>query len=138
MDFIPLFFVCGGANYNKPLPGYENMRLYCPRCHNISLVAIKKREFFTFCFIPVIPTSLGEALQCTICTFQQSTSADQLNSFRTQSPQQQQVQIAGHFQNQQYAPMPVGRGPGAGLYHYQPYYQAQQVYPQQPQPTNYN
>ncbi|KAK9386002.1 hypothetical protein V1515DRAFT_587861 [Lipomyces mesembrius] len=135
MDFIPLFFVCGGANYNKPMPGYENLRLYCPRWSKV--VAIKKREFFTFCFIPVIPTSLGEALQCTICPYFQATSADQLNSFRTQSPQQQQMQIAGHFQNQQYAPMPMGRGPGAGSYHYQPYYQAQQVYPQQPQPTNY-
>ncbi|KAK9315456.1 hypothetical protein V1524DRAFT_415331 [Lipomyces starkeyi] len=134
MDFIPLFFVCGGANYNKPLPGYEDLRLYCPRWS--AVVAIKKREFFTFCFIPVIPTSLGEALHCTICPFEQATSADQLNSFRSQSPQQQ-MQLPGYFQNQQYAPMPMGQGPGAGSYHYQPYYQAQQVYPQQPQPTNY-
>ncbi|KAK9236317.1 hypothetical protein V1525DRAFT_407431 [Lipomyces kononenkoae] len=127
MDFIPLIFVCGGANYNKPLPGYESLRLYCPRCHNISLVAIKKREFFTFCFVPVIPISWGEALHCTICPYEQPTSTDQLNSLRAQSPQQQQMQITGYVLNQQYTPMPMGQGPGAGSYQYQPYYQSQQI-----------
>ncbi|KAK9244570.1 hypothetical protein V1506DRAFT_541174 [Lipomyces tetrasporus] len=127
MDFIPLFFVCGGTNYNKPLPGYENLRLYCPRCHNISLIAIKERAFFTFCFIPIIPTSWGEALHCTICPYQQATSADQLNTISAQSPQQQQSHLTGHFQNQQYAPMPMGQGPGAGSYQYQSYHQPQRV-----------
>ncbi|KAK7206788.1 hypothetical protein BZA70DRAFT_275080 [Myxozyma melibiosi] len=79
---IPMIFVCGGTNFNGPLKGYEGLRVNCPRCHNNSVMALKKREFFTFCFVPVIPTNYGKTLQCTICPYSRSTSDGELEQLK--------------------------------------------------------
>ncbi|KAK9481213.1 hypothetical protein V1514DRAFT_323250 [Lipomyces japonicus] len=83
-DLLFFFFVCGGTNFNSPIKGYEDLHVYCPRCHNFSLVPIHRREFFTFCYVPVIPTSWGDDLQCTICPYNQVTSREQLDQIRRQ------------------------------------------------------
>ncbi|KAF8462046.1 hypothetical protein BDZ91DRAFT_772742 [Kalaharituber pfeilii] len=74
------FFVCGTQDFSSNLHGYENLRVVCSRCHNNAVVARKRRQFFTFCFIPIIPISWGEELRCTICNYHQDTNKDQLNS----------------------------------------------------------
>ncbi|KAK9467009.1 hypothetical protein V1512DRAFT_247759 [Lipomyces arxii] len=84
------------------------------------VLSVKEREFFTFCFVPVIPTNWGEVLLCTICPYRQSTSVDQLNVIRAQNQSQQQSQMSNLYQQQQYAPLPVGQGPGAVNYEYYP------------------
>lgn len=42
-------------------------------CHNAAVTAIKRRTFFTFCFIPLVPIKWGKELRCTICQYHQST-----------------------------------------------------------------
>ncbi|KAK9383080.1 uncharacterized protein V2V93DRAFT_364200 [Kockiozyma suomiensis] len=81
---IPFIFVCGGTNFNGPLKGYEDMRVYCPRCHNNSVMPTKKREFFTLCFVPIVPTNWGCTLQCTICPWNVPTSEKELDQMRQQ------------------------------------------------------
>jgi len=47
--------------------------------------ALKYRGFFTFCFVPLIPTtSLRGRLivKCSICGYEQDTSIDQLENVR--------------------------------------------------------
>ncbi|KAF8448192.1 hypothetical protein BGX38DRAFT_1093311 [Terfezia claveryi] len=82
------FFVCGTQDFSSNLKGYENLRVVCPRCHNNAVIPRKRREFFTFCFIPLIPISWGEELRCTICGYHQDTNKDQLNGMIHQHPQQ--------------------------------------------------
>ncbi|KAK9455706.1 hypothetical protein V1511DRAFT_498493 [Dipodascopsis uninucleata] len=127
MEFIPMFFVCGGTNFNKPLSGYEGMNLYCPRCHNISVIVIKKREFFTFCFVPIIPTAFGEALQCTICPYTQPITQQQLSqiqgmNMQNQGAYQQNLAYQRSQQYEQQHQQELGLGPGAkaeqGRYQY--------------------
>ncbi|KAK9470393.1 uncharacterized protein V1510DRAFT_423150 [Dipodascopsis tothii] len=79
---MAFFFVCGATNYNGALKGYEDISLQCPRCHNQSVIAFKKREFFTLCFVPMIPTNYGPYLQCRICTFSQESSLEELDMIR--------------------------------------------------------
>ncbi|CUS12050.1 unnamed protein product [Tuber aestivum] len=78
------FFVCGTQDFSGALKGFEHIRVVCPRCHNSSVVAIKRRNFFTFCFIPIVPISWGEELRCSICQYHQSTNKGQLTSMQSQ------------------------------------------------------
>ncbi|KAK9447781.1 uncharacterized protein V1518DRAFT_420407 [Limtongia smithiae] len=116
---IPLFFVCGGTNFNSQLEEFSNFRFYCPKwyvfhlvylengirlivinctSHNNSVILIKKREFFTFCFVPVIPTDWGNEMHCTICNWSQGVNNEYLATLRAQSaggqPQQPQQAYA--------------------------------------------
>ncbi|KAI5843886.1 hypothetical protein DFP73DRAFT_478673 [Morchella snyderi] len=78
------FFTCGTQDFSSSLKGYEHIRAKCPRCHNPSVVAIKKRDFFTFCFIPVVPIGWGEELRCSICPYRQATNKEQLMQMQHQ------------------------------------------------------
>ncbi|KAK9458725.1 uncharacterized protein V1516DRAFT_116431 [Lipomyces oligophaga] len=79
---IPFLLICGSSNYDSPLKGYEDVRVTCPRCHNASVVALKQRRFISFWWIPVIPTSWADVLQCTICPWSQETTKEQLDGMK--------------------------------------------------------
>jgi len=85
------FFVCGTQDFSSSLKGYENVLVVCPRCHNNAVSARKRRVFFTFCFVPLVPVSWRKELRCGICGYAQETSDEQLNGMIAQSQQQQQA-----------------------------------------------
>lgn len=77
--FIPI--ICGTKDFNS---AYDNnpkhTGLYCPNCHNNSVTPIKRKEFFTFYFIPLVPVHWGKQLRCSICNWRQDfTSAAELD-----------------------------------------------------------
>ncbi|AHY74457.1 AQG_2a_G0001890.mRNA.1.CDS.1 [Saccharomyces cerevisiae] len=79
MSFIPI--VCGMKSFDSSydtVPGHQN--LYCPNCHNYSVGPIKRKEFFTIWFIPLVPVFWGKQLHCPICNWRQDFKNDeQLN-----------------------------------------------------------
>jgi len=81
-----LLFTCGSQDFSAKLQGYETLRVVCPHCHNASVVPIKRRTFFTFCFIPIVPIAWGEELRCTICQYHQGTSKQQLAGMQMNGP----------------------------------------------------
>ncbi|KAM0706333.1 hypothetical protein Q7P35_005659 [Cladosporium inversicolor] len=70
MAFI---FTCGTHTFSSILKGYENITAQCQNCGNFSARVYKRWEWFTFCFIPVIPFSLkpDKDVGCHICKFYQ-------------------------------------------------------------------
>ncbi|KAF2483708.1 hypothetical protein BDY17DRAFT_324421 [Neohortaea acidophila] len=70
MAFI---FTCGTHTFQSLLKGAEHITAQCQNCGNWSGKVIKKWEWFTFCFIPLIPFSLKpwHAVSCHICRFSQ-------------------------------------------------------------------
>ncbi|CDR46464.1 CYFA0S23e01244g1_1 [Cyberlindnera fabianii] len=79
MSFVPL--ICGTNNYDSNLSEYPS-DLQCPNCHNNSVHAIKRREFFTIWFIPLVPMYWGKQLACTICTWRQDVSTSDLEKYQ--------------------------------------------------------
>ncbi|KTW30172.1 hypothetical protein T552_00649 [Pneumocystis carinii B80] len=71
-------FFLGVDDFSSKIQGYENMILYCPICHNISAIPLHEKKFFTICFIPLIPYSLGKVIRCTICSWFQDTNDAEL------------------------------------------------------------
>jgi predicted RNA-binding Zn-ribbon protein involved in translation (DUF1610 family) len=71
-------------SYNSKIPGYENLRFYCPHCHNVAVEAIKQRSFFTLCWVPLIPLGWGKKLHCTICNWSQDTNDSALANMAQQ------------------------------------------------------
>lgn len=64
MAFI---FTCGTHTFTSNLKGYEHVTARCTNCGNYSARVFKRWEWFTFCFLPIIPFSLkpwqeGESL----------------------------------------------------------------------------
>ena len=92
-DLHSNYIVCGTQDFSSSLKGYENIRVVCPRCHNHNVIARKRRQFFTFCFIPIVPISWGEELRCTICGYNQETNQQQLDGMQQQQVQGQQGQM---------------------------------------------
>ncbi|KAH0039561.1 hypothetical protein KCU78_g1293, partial [Aureobasidium melanogenum] len=70
MAFI---FTCGTHTFNSLLQGYENITAQCQNCGNFSAKIYKRWEWFTFCFVPVIPFSFKpyHEVGCHICHFYQ-------------------------------------------------------------------
>ncbi|TKA78079.1 hypothetical protein B0A55_03267 [Friedmanniomyces simplex] len=66
-------FTCGTHNFRSLLAGYENVTVQCQNCGNFSGNIVKNWEWFTFCFVPLIPFSLKpwHAVHCNVCQFQQ-------------------------------------------------------------------
>ncbi|KAF2093402.1 hypothetical protein NA57DRAFT_81330 [Rhizodiscina lignyota] len=66
-------FTCGTHTFTSPLKGYENVVVQCQNCGNISARPYKRWEWFTFCFVPLIPFSLKpwHEVGCHICNFYQ-------------------------------------------------------------------
>ena len=67
------FFTCGTHTFSSLLSGAENITVQCQNCGNFSGKVMKRWEWFTFCFIPVIPFSLKpyKEVGCHICNFYQ-------------------------------------------------------------------
>ncbi|EME45952.1 hypothetical protein DOTSEDRAFT_147773 [Dothistroma septosporum NZE10] len=70
MAFI---FTCGTHTFQSLLAGYENITVQCQNCGNFSGKITKRWEWFTFCFVPIIPFSLKpyHDVSCHICRFHQ-------------------------------------------------------------------
>ncbi|CAG59077.1 uncharacterized protein GVI51_F03817 [Nakaseomyces glabratus] len=67
--FIPL--VCGLNSWDKPYTKVQTAPLYCPHCHNYSVQPVKRRQFFSVWFIPLVPLHVGKQLHCNICNWRQ-------------------------------------------------------------------
>ncbi|KAI4920986.1 uncharacterized protein J4E92_007607 [Alternaria infectoria] len=67
------FFTCGTHTFTSRLAGTENLTLQCQNCGNNTGRVMKRWEWFTFCFIPVIPFSLKprKEVGCHVCNFWQ-------------------------------------------------------------------
>ncbi|KAF2223474.1 hypothetical protein BDZ85DRAFT_261649 [Elsinoe ampelina] len=70
MAFI---FVCGTHTFSSQLKGYEHMTVQCQNCGNFSGRVYKRWQWFTICWIPIIPFSLKpwQEVGCHICNFYQ-------------------------------------------------------------------
>ncbi|KAF2713571.1 hypothetical protein K504DRAFT_338403, partial [Pleomassaria siparia CBS 279.74] len=66
-------FTCGTHTFQSPLKGAENLTVTCQNCGNFSGRILKRWEWFTFCFVPIIPFSLKpyKEVGCHICRFYQ-------------------------------------------------------------------
>lgn len=74
--FVPLLF--GLKDFDKDISSDELPRnLMCPHCHNNSVSPIKRREFFTVWFVPLIPIYWGKQLKCSICNWRQDIKKDE-------------------------------------------------------------
>ncbi|CAK1356865.1 hypothetical protein CB0940_11951 [Cercospora beticola] len=105
MAFI---FTCGTHTFQKLLKGYENVTVQCGRCGNWSCKICTKWEWFTFCFVPIIPFSLKpyRLIKCHICPFETNVenSDDAVRQMQQidqggvpmQPPQQQQPHGGPH------------------------------------------
>ncbi|KAF2623046.1 hypothetical protein BU25DRAFT_414798 [Macroventuria anomochaeta] len=67
------FFTCGTHTFNSQLSGAEHITVQCQNCGNFSGRVMKRWEWFTFCFVPIIPFSLKpyKEVGCHICNFWQ-------------------------------------------------------------------
>ncbi|KAF4121719.1 hypothetical protein GMORB2_1558 [Geosmithia morbida] len=65
------FFVCGEHTFQSDVEGYENIICQCHNCGNMSGHVLKRRPFFTFCWIPIIPFTISgyKDISCHICRF---------------------------------------------------------------------
>ncbi|GAB7364718.1 hypothetical protein MBLNU230_g5518t1 [Neophaeotheca triangularis] len=70
---MAFFFTCGTHTFKSLLSGYEHITAQCQNCGNFSAKVTKRWEWFTFCFIPLIPFSLKpwHEVSCHICRFHQ-------------------------------------------------------------------
>ncbi|QIW98101.1 hypothetical protein AMS68_003619 [Peltaster fructicola] len=70
MAFI---FTCGTHTFSSLVKEYENVTVQCQHCGNFSAKVLKRWEWFTFCFVPIIPFSLKpyHDVSCHICQFHQ-------------------------------------------------------------------
>ncbi|KAL1296604.1 hypothetical protein AAFC00_000097 [Neodothiora populina] len=68
---MAFFFTCGTHTFKSLLQGYENITAQCQNCGNFSAKVYKRWQWFTFCFIPVVPFSLKpyHDVGCHICNF---------------------------------------------------------------------
>ncbi|KAL6706375.1 hypothetical protein ACN47E_005481 [Coniothyrium glycines] len=67
------FFTCGTHTFTSKLSGAEHITVQCQNCGNFSGRVLKRWQWFTFCFVPVIPFSLKpyREVGCHICNFWQ-------------------------------------------------------------------
>ncbi|KAI4674063.1 uncharacterized protein J4E88_008530 [Alternaria novae-zelandiae] len=67
------FFTCGTHTFTSALKGAEHITLQCQNCGNQTGKVMKRWEWFTFCFIPVIPFSFKpyKEVGCHVCHFWQ-------------------------------------------------------------------
>ncbi|OAL47316.1 hypothetical protein IQ07DRAFT_136542 [Pyrenochaeta sp. DS3sAY3a] len=99
------FFTCGTHTFTSQLSGAEHITVQCQNCGNFSGRVMKRWQWFTFCFIPLIPFSLKpyKEVGCHICNFWQDVK------YR---PDVQQQINGGH--NGQAVMMHGGQGGGGG------------------------
>ncbi|KAG5440742.1 hypothetical protein PCK2_000178 [Pneumocystis canis] len=66
------FFFIGFEDFSTSIQGYEDLAVYCPICHNISVIPLHEKKMITICCIPLIPYSWGKVIRCHICSWFQS------------------------------------------------------------------
>lgn len=66
-------FTCGSHTFQSRLKGAEHLTVQCQNCGNLSGHVYKRWQWFTFCFVPVIPLSVKpwHEVGCHICNFYQ-------------------------------------------------------------------
>jgi hypothetical protein len=83
-------FTCGETEFSSHLQGYDGVLCQCRNCvflplhlsiypslinhqGNYSASVVKRKPWFTFCFVPVVPLSIHgyEDVVCSICRFAQ-------------------------------------------------------------------
>ncbi|KEF53247.1 uncharacterized protein A1O9_10695, partial [Exophiala aquamarina CBS 119918] len=47
--------IYASPDFTKPLPGYEGVTAQCHNCGNWAAHPIQSWDWFTFCWVPVIP-----------------------------------------------------------------------------------
>ncbi|KAK4941044.1 hypothetical protein LTR10_018965 [Elasticomyces elasticus] len=52
---MAFFFIVGTKDFTSPLKGYEGITAQCHNCGNWSAHPISTWDWFTFCWVPVIP-----------------------------------------------------------------------------------
>ncbi|KAG5438576.1 hypothetical protein PCANB_002681 [Pneumocystis canis] len=62
----------GFEDFSTKIQGYENLVVYCPICHNISVIPLHEKKFITVCCIPLIPYSWGKCGKGKLIKHQQS------------------------------------------------------------------
>ncbi|KAF1825226.1 uncharacterized protein K489DRAFT_377776 [Dissoconium aciculare CBS 342.82] len=98
----------GTHTFDSLLSGYENITVQCQNCGNFSGKLTKRWEWFTVCFVPLIPFSFKpyHDVSCHICHFHQDIG---------QRPDvQQQMNNPGSAPQQQHIPMQNGPPQGWG------------------------
>ncbi|KAF2758792.1 hypothetical protein EJ05DRAFT_364148 [Pseudovirgaria hyperparasitica] len=65
------FFTCGEHTFTSRLKGYEDVTVQCMNCGNVSAHVFKRWQWFTLCFVPIIPFSFKpyHEVGCHICRF---------------------------------------------------------------------
>ncbi|ETN46855.1 uncharacterized protein HMPREF1541_01044 [Cyphellophora europaea CBS 101466] len=116
---MAFFFIVGTKDFTSRLSGYENTTAQCHNCGNWSAHCISSWEWFTFCWIPVIP--LGKKhkdLACSICRFRQDlrNRQDVMSQQGGQGPPPQHHQGPPQGWGQQQGPPPQGYGPPPNQY----------------------
>ncbi|EDO17023.1 hypothetical protein Kpol_1065p39 [Vanderwaltozyma polyspora DSM 70294] len=112
--FLPI--VCGISHYDsnyKPKKGNMDRKappitdfthIYCPKCRNYSAKPVKRRDFFSVFFVPILPVYFGKQIRCTICNWKYRFQSDQdLYGIIEQQRQnmEQSATGGGGFQQQQ-------------------------------------
>ncbi|SCW03689.1 LAFE_0G16050g1_1 [Lachancea fermentati] len=76
MSFVPI--ICGKRDWDvEYAQSQEYNAIYCPNCHNYKVRPVKRREFITIWFIPVMPFFWGKQLVCPICNWRQDFKSDE-------------------------------------------------------------
>ncbi|EIW85410.1 hypothetical protein CONPUDRAFT_80011 [Coniophora puteana RWD-64-598 SS2] len=73
MDFIFCIPIMVGCPTKIKPEGENQGGRICPRCHNASMFAAKSRQWFEFCFVPLIPFKTRHVWMCSICQLQVDT-----------------------------------------------------------------
>ncbi|PLN78348.1 hypothetical protein BDW42DRAFT_195937 [Aspergillus taichungensis] len=63
----------GTHEFSSMLEGYEQVRAYCYNCQHYNGHCVTRWPWFTICFIPAIPLSMGKykEVRCYTCNFTQ-------------------------------------------------------------------
>ncbi|ODQ60216.1 hypothetical protein WICANDRAFT_30791 [Wickerhamomyces anomalus NRRL Y-366-8] len=78
MSFVPIIF--GKKDMDSRIDGYPN-NLPCPNCHNQSVEPVKRKEFISFWWIPLIPMYWGKQLKCNTCSWRQDVNKEELEKY---------------------------------------------------------
>ncbi|KFY25852.1 hypothetical protein V491_01565 [Pseudogymnoascus sp. VKM F-3775] len=102
-----IVFTCGEHEFSSELKGYEGVTCQCHNCGNYSAHVMKRWNWFTFCFVPILPLSMHayEDVVCRICGFAQ--------------PLDNRQDVKGQHRSAGNEMQPQGQ-PGPGQYNQQP------------------
>ncbi|KDR81458.1 hypothetical protein GALMADRAFT_239394 [Galerina marginata CBS 339.88] len=115
---IPLIFGCQTRISHE---GDQTPRI-CPRCHNAAVNSAKSKQFFEFCFVPLVPMSSKHIWMCAICHWsvprQQGWEPQPVTSVPVVQPRGYYPphSLSGWSGQPNYNPHPQSYQPGPGQY----------------------